>query len=69
MSGPMALEPGGTAGDALSLRLADARTPARSASGPGADGEAVDRLAAELAEESDLRSTRTRWRPCWSRRG
>ncbi len=50
MSGPMALEPGGTADDALSLRLADARTPARSASGPGADGEAVDRLAAELAE-------------------
>ncbi|WP_326783856.1 hypothetical protein [Streptomyces sp. NBC_00151] len=50
MSGPMALEPGGTGGDTLSLRLADARTPARSASGHGADGEAVDRLAAELAE-------------------
>ncbi|MFD6553413.1 hypothetical protein [Streptomyces sp. NPDC058398] len=50
MSGPMALEPGGTGGDTLSLRLADARTPARSAPGRGPDGEAVDRLAAELAE-------------------
>ncbi|MET7986105.1 MULTISPECIES: hypothetical protein [unclassified Streptomyces] len=49
MSGPMALEPGGTGDDTLSLRLAD-RSPARSAPGPGADRDAVDRLAAELAE-------------------
>ncbi|MFE1291149.1 hypothetical protein [Streptomyces sp. NPDC058751] len=50
MSGPMALEPGGTESDALSLRLADAPGPARSAPGHGAEGQAVDRLAAELAE-------------------
>ncbi|MFF2362793.1 hypothetical protein ACFVU0_08760 [Streptomyces sp. NPDC058122] len=50
MSGPMALEPGGTGGDTLSLRLAADRTPARSAPGPGAERDAVDRLAAELAD-------------------
>ncbi|MGW0971487.1 hypothetical protein [Streptomyces sp. NPDC002516] len=49
MSGPMALEPGGTGDDTLSLRLAD-RSPARPAPGRGADRDAVDRLAAELAE-------------------
>ncbi|MFB7243464.1 hypothetical protein CW362_01785 [Streptomyces populi] len=51
MSGPMALEPGGAGGDTLSLRLAGDRTPARRAPGHDTDGEAVDRLAAELAED------------------
>ncbi|MET9256435.1 hypothetical protein [Streptomyces sp. NPDC003717] len=60
MSGPMALEPGGVAEDTLTLRLADDRGPAtRLADGhglalvrPGDAGrrEAVDRLAAELAD-------------------
>ncbi|MGW1065305.1 hypothetical protein ACWD4F_12425 [Streptomyces aureus] len=50
MSGPMALEPGGTGGDTLSLRLADDRPPAPSAPGAGTARDAVDRLAADLAE-------------------
>ncbi|MFE2302515.1 hypothetical protein ACFXAW_30510 [Streptomyces sp. NPDC059445] len=50
MSGPMALEPGGTGGDTLSLRLAAPRAPAGSAPGRGAERDAVDRLAAELAD-------------------
>ncbi|MCX5008076.1 hypothetical protein OHB05_36510 [Streptomyces sp. NBC_00638] len=50
MSGPMALEPGGAEGDTLSLRLAAHRRPALSAPGHGADQDAVDRLAAELAD-------------------
>ncbi|WP_210587836.1 hypothetical protein [Streptomyces sp. GESEQ-35] len=60
MSGPMALEPGGTERDALSLRLAAApsprarvaetRTPAPRQPRWGADHAAVDSLAAELAD-------------------
>ncbi|MFI0960317.1 hypothetical protein ACH4S8_02685 [Streptomyces sp. NPDC021080] len=50
MSGPMALDPGGTGDDTLSLRLADGRGPIRSAPGHGTLRDAVDRLAAELAE-------------------
>jgi hypothetical protein len=46
----MALEPGGTGSDTLSLRLADDRTLARSRPRQGPDRDAVDRLAAELAE-------------------
>lgn len=59
MSGPMALEPGGTENDTLALRLAG--TPARGCADhhtlalgaprhPGPDREAVSRLAAELAD-------------------
>ncbi|MFD4411707.1 hypothetical protein [Streptomyces sp. NPDC058476] len=50
MSGPMALEPVGAAGDTLSLRLADDRAPAARTPGRGTDQDAVDRLAAELAD-------------------
>ncbi|MEU0007281.1 hypothetical protein ABZ079_24130 [Streptomyces sp. NPDC006314] len=56
MSGPMALEPGGTEQDTLALRLAgtsvrrDDRTPALRPPGHGAGEEAVSRLAAELAD-------------------
>lgn len=69
MSGPMALEPGGAAGDTLSLRLAGDRPPALTARGHGADQNAVDRLAAELADGIGRPSTRTRWPHCWNRRG
>ncbi|MET8027167.1 hypothetical protein [Streptomyces avermitilis] len=60
MSGPMALEPGGTEQDTLALRLAEDRplalrppddhTVALRLPGRGADSDAVDRLAAELAD-------------------
>ncbi|MGC9379919.1 hypothetical protein [Streptomyces sp. MH13] len=60
MSGPMALEPGGAEQDTLALRLADDRTLAPRAADqhtlalvrPGHDDrrDAVDRLAAELAD-------------------
>ncbi|MFF3404857.1 hypothetical protein ACFYW8_01255 [Streptomyces sp. NPDC002742] len=50
MSGPMALQPGGAGGDTLSLRLADDRTLALSRPRQGPDRDAVDRLAAELAD-------------------
>ncbi|MFH9570723.1 hypothetical protein [Streptomyces sp. NPDC017230] len=60
MSGPMALEPGGAEQDALALRLADDRTLSLRAADqhtlalvrPGHDArrDAVDRLAAELAD-------------------
>ncbi|MGC9495854.1 hypothetical protein [Streptomyces sp. WG7] len=60
MSGPMALEPGGAEQDTLALRLADDRTLALRAADqhtlalvrPGRDDrrDAVDRLAAELAD-------------------
>lgn len=56
MSGPMALEPGGTEGDTLALRLArtpvrrDDRTPAPLPPGHGPGEQAVSRLAAELAD-------------------
>ncbi|MFG3155282.1 hypothetical protein ACGF7W_24885 [Streptomyces sp. NPDC048219] len=60
MSGPMALEPGGAEQDTLALRLAEARPPAPRAAdhhtlalvrpGHGTRQEAVDRLAAELAD-------------------
>ncbi|WP_030422758.1 hypothetical protein [Streptomyces sp. NRRL F-5065] len=56
MSGPMALEPGGPGGpggtreDALSPRLADARTLTLALPGGGPRREAVDRLAAELSD-------------------
>ncbi|MEV0224829.1 hypothetical protein [Streptomyces sp. NPDC050704] len=50
MSGPMALEPGGTEHDTLALRLADHRTLALRLPDHGVDQDAVDRLAAELAD-------------------
>ncbi|WP_411576504.1 hypothetical protein [Streptomyces mutabilis] len=60
MSGPMAFEPGGPEQDTLALRLADERVPAPRGSDrhtlalvrPGHDvrRDAVDRLAAELAD-------------------
>lgn len=60
MSGPMALEPGGAEQDTLALRLADGRARAGSPAdqhtlalvrpGYGARSDAVDRLAAELAD-------------------
>ncbi|MFJ9817268.1 hypothetical protein ACIRU3_18710 [Streptomyces sp. NPDC101151] len=59
MSGPMALEPGGTEQDTLALRLAgtpvrgrrgDDHTLALRLPGHGPDEEAVSRLAAELAD-------------------
>ncbi|MGW2746453.1 hypothetical protein [Streptomyces sp. NPDC001450] len=59
MSGPMALEPGGTEQDTLALRLAgtpahgrrgDDHTLALRLPGPGTDAAAVSRLAAELAD-------------------
>ncbi|MHA5052592.1 hypothetical protein [Streptomyces sp. SD15] len=50
MSGPMALEPGGAQGDTLSLRLAGGRSPAPRAPGSGGNQDAVDLLAAELAD-------------------
>ncbi|KUN01169.1 hypothetical protein AQI95_32360 [Streptomyces yokosukanensis] len=48
MSGPMALEPGGTERDTLALRLAVPPAPARDDHTPAP--EAVSRLAAELAD-------------------
>ncbi|MER5552535.1 hypothetical protein ABT001_12755 [Streptomyces sp. NPDC002793] len=60
MSGPMSLEPGGAEQDTLALRLADDLTPALRLSdrptpalllpGSGVRRDAVDRLAAELAD-------------------
>ncbi|MEU2060746.1 hypothetical protein [Streptomyces sp. NPDC013455] len=56
MSGPMALEPGGTEQDTLALRLAgtparrDDRTLTLRLPGGGPDPEAVSRLAADLAD-------------------
>ncbi|PCG83727.1 hypothetical protein CIB93_23235 [Streptomyces sp. WZ.A104] len=60
MSGPMSLEPGGAEQDTLALRLADDRTLALRLAGPcppapvlpghGARADAVDGLAAALAE-------------------
>ncbi|GGX84673.1 hypothetical protein [Streptomyces fructofermentans] len=50
MSGPMALEPGGTERDTLALRLADDRTLALRMPDRGVDPDAVDLLAAELAD-------------------
>ncbi|MEU1042466.1 hypothetical protein [Streptomyces sp. NPDC005907] len=50
MSGPIALEPGGAGQDTLSLRLADERTLTLHLPGRGTDHDAVDRLAAELAD-------------------
>lgn len=51
MSGPMALEPGGAEGDTLSLRLAaDDRTLALRLPDHGPHQDAVDQLAAELAD-------------------
>ncbi|MBV1938922.1 hypothetical protein KUF83_20525 [Streptomyces sp. BV286] len=50
MSGPMALEPGGTGRDTLALRLADDRTLALRLPDHGVAQDAVDRLAAELAD-------------------
>ncbi|MFE9365263.1 hypothetical protein ACFYNN_21230 [Streptomyces sp. NPDC006978] len=59
MSGPMSLEPGGAEQDTLALRLADDRTLALRFAGPhpppvlpghGARAEAVDELAAALAD-------------------
>ncbi|MEV7481273.1 hypothetical protein ACIPJG_33195 [Streptomyces halstedii] len=53
MSGPLALEPGGSTDDTLSLRLADddrERTVALRLPGRGPHEDAVDRLAAELTD-------------------
>lgn len=50
MSGPMALEPGAAEQDTLALRLADDRTLALRLPDQGTDHDAVDRLAAELAD-------------------
>ncbi|WP_405885361.1 hypothetical protein OG747_46335 [Streptomyces sp. NBC_01384] len=54
MSGPIELEPGASEGDTLSLRLADDRTLALRLPGhdpdQGPHPDAVDRLAAELAD-------------------
>ncbi|MFJ5272821.1 hypothetical protein [Streptomyces sp. NPDC088358] len=50
MSGPMALEPGAAEGDTLSFRLAEDRTVALRLPDQGPDHDAVDRLAAELAD-------------------
>ncbi|PBC65741.1 hypothetical protein BKI49_00275 [Streptomyces sp. Tue6028] len=50
MSGPMALEPGGAEGDMLSLRLAGHRAAASASAADRPEQDAVDRLAAELAD-------------------
>lgn len=50
MSGPMELQPGGPEQDTLALRLADDRTLALRLPDHGPDRDAVDRLAAELAD-------------------
>lgn len=79
MSGPMSLEPGGAEQDTLALRLADDRTLAlRLADAhPGApvlprrraQADAVDGLAAALADGvAPHGSTPTRSPPCWSPR-
>ncbi len=50
MSGPMALEPGAAEGDTLSFRLAEDLTLALRLPDQGPAHDAVDRLAAELAD-------------------
>ncbi|MFK0019996.1 hypothetical protein [Streptomyces sp. NPDC090798] len=50
MSGPIELVPGGPEQDTLALRLADDRTLAPRLPDHGPDRDAVDRLAAELAD-------------------
>ena len=50
MSGPMELEPGAPEQDTLALRLADDRTLALRLPDHGPDHDAVDHLAAELAD-------------------
>ncbi|MEV4452089.1 hypothetical protein [Streptomyces mirabilis] len=50
MSGPIELQPGGLERDTLALRLADDRTLALRLPDHGPDRDAVDRLAAELAD-------------------